>query len=409
MKKAFLFCLPLLSSLILYAQQPRDTGTFIEMKPGYYQNSILKGIETYENPATVKVPRKYFAADLSQQKLRNDLTKYTTYWRQPPQSQGRTGTCWSFGSTSMMESEIWRITGKSIKLSEMYTVYWEYVERAADFVRTRGQTYFAEGSESNALLRIMEKYGCVPYTAYPGMLPGQQVHDHEALVAAMEDYLQSVKEKNAWNEEVVTDNIQKILDSYLGKPPVTFGYNGVQTTPVEFMKSVCMVEPRDYVSFMSTLSQTFDQKGELVEADNWWHSKDYYNVRLEDFLLVIKSAIKAGYTMCICGDVSEPGYDRISQCGVIPTFDIPAEAIDENAREFRLFNQSTTDDHCMHLIGFLEQNGKTWFVLKDSGAGAYDGKWKGYRFVTEDYVRLKMMNVLVYKYGAKPVLDRIIK
>jgi hypothetical protein len=47
--------------------------------------------------------------------------------------------------------------------------------------------------------------------------------------------------------------------------------------------------------------------------------------------------------------------------------------------------------------------------LKDSGSGAYDGKFKGYRFISEDYVRLKMMNILVHKLGAKPILDKIIK
>jgi hypothetical protein len=61
------------------------------------------------------------------------------------------------------------------------------------------------------------------------------------------------------------------------------------------------------------------------------------------------------------------------------------------------------------LIGYLVVNGKYWFLLKDSGAGAFDGKFKGYRFVNEDYVKLKMMNVMVYKEGARPVLDKIIK
>ena len=38
----------------------------------------------------------------------------------PVISQGRTGTCWSFSSTSFLESEIIRLTGKQIDLSEMY-------------------------------------------------------------------------------------------------------------------------------------------------------------------------------------------------------------------------------------------------------------------------------------------------
>ena len=40
----------------------------------------------------------------------------------PVISQGRTGTCWSFSSTSFLDSEIIRLTGKKVDLSEMYTV-----------------------------------------------------------------------------------------------------------------------------------------------------------------------------------------------------------------------------------------------------------------------------------------------
>jgi bleomycin hydrolase len=405
-KKVFLFLM--LAQTLSFAQV-RDTGTFIEMKPGYYQNFILKGIEDFEDTANPVKPRTYFGIDLSKSKFPNDIAKYTTQWRQPPISQGNTGTCWSFGSTSMMESEIWRITGKAVKLSEMYTVYWEYVDRAIDFVKTRGATYYAEGSESNALIRIMSKYGAVPYQAYDGMLDGQKVYDHSAMAAELQEYLESVKEKAAWNEETVEKNIRAILDSYMGVLPGTFDYQGNTYTPMTFLESYCQIIPNDYFSFMSTMSQTYNQKGELVEPDNWWFSHEYYNVSLDDFMLVIINSIKAGYSLCICGDVSEPGFDRISQCGMIPTFDIPSAYIDENAREMRLTNGSTTDDHCMHLIGYQEKDGVYWFVLKDSGSGAFDGKQKGYRFVSADYIKLKMMNVLVYKEGGRPVLDKIIK
>lgn len=40
----------------------------------------------------------------------------------PVISQGATGTCWSFSTSSFLESEIIRLTGKQIDLSEMYTV-----------------------------------------------------------------------------------------------------------------------------------------------------------------------------------------------------------------------------------------------------------------------------------------------
>jgi hypothetical protein len=34
---------------------------------------------------------------------------------------------------------VYRLTGQEIKLSEMFTVYWEYVERAKRFIAERGK------------------------------------------------------------------------------------------------------------------------------------------------------------------------------------------------------------------------------------------------------------------------------
>lgn len=107
--------------------------------------------------------------------------------------------------------------------------------------------------------------------------------------------------------------------------------------------------------------------------------------------------------------VSEPGHDKYAEVSIIPTFDIPSEYIDENARQLRLSNKATTDDHCIHLVGYLKKGDDLWFLIKDSGSGAQDGPNKGYRFFHEDYVKLKMMNVLVHKEAASDILDEIIK
>jgi bleomycin hydrolase len=175
------------------------------------------------------------------------------------------------------------------------------------------------------------------------------------------------------------------------------------------MRNVLKLVPDDYFSFMSTMSKTYNQQGELVEADNWWHCDDYYNVSIDDFMLVIDHAIDSSFTICICGDISEPGYDRWSEVGIVPDFDIPSAYINESSREMRLNNKTTTDDHCIHIVGVHEADGERWYMIKDSGSGGFDGPNKGYRFLHEDYMRLKMMNIMVYKEAGRPVLDNIIK
>ncbi|HPB24129.1 MAG TPA: C1 family peptidase [Bacteroidales bacterium] len=384
----------------------RDKAVFKERTPGYYENVILKEID--KNSVRPE-PRKTFRVDYGQMKFPNDTALYAKYWHTPALSQGNTGTCWAFGSVAMLESEVYRIHKIKTDLSEMYVVYYDYLERAKDFVKTRGATYFEEGSESNALVRMLEMYGIVPYTAYSGLLPGQKVYDHSDMIEEMKVYLAEVKKNNAWNENEVVKNIKTILNAYMGEPPSTFVYEGVTYTPQTFVSDFLNINPRDYFSFMSTLSAKFNQKAELVEPDNWWHSKDYYNVCLEDFFLVLTEALKNGYTVCLCGDVSEPGIDYNSQTFMIPTFDIPSAYIDDAARQLRLNNESTTDDHCMEVVGYCVYEDKYWFLLKDSGAGAFGVPQTGYRFMSEDYVKLKMMNLLLYKYAAKKVLDKIIK
>jgi len=85
-------------------------------------------------------------------------------WHFPPTPQYRTGTCWSFSTTSFLESEVKRLHGREVKLSEMWPVYWEYVEKARGYVRARGKMHLGEGSESNAVLRAWKEHGIVPQT-----------------------------------------------------------------------------------------------------------------------------------------------------------------------------------------------------------------------------------------------------
>jgi bleomycin hydrolase len=408
MKKVLLF---LFIPTMLTAQQ-NDKAVFIERKAGYYQNSILKGISEDEQIAKPEIKtEKSFKIDLTGYDLPTDPSTYKTVWHNKPVSQGNTSTCWCFATTSYYESEVKRLTGKEIKLSEIYTVYWEYVERAKYFVQTRGQMSLGEGSETMAVGRQMKKYGAVPLTVYNGLMQGKTVHTHEKMFAEIEAFLKGLKERNAWNEEEAVKTVRSIMDYHIGKVPEKFSYEGKEYTPIEFTKSVLKINPDDYVDFMSLKTEAYWQKAEYKVPDNWWRSKDYVNVPLDDFMSVIKAAIKNGYGIAIGGDVSEAGLETNKQVAVIPSFDIPSAYINEDARAFRFLNQSTTDDHAMHIVGVFEKDGKTWFMVKDSGAGSrncgVECKSFGYYFFHEDYVKLKMMTFTIHKDAVKEILKKI--
>ncbi|MGZ5282172.1 MAG: C1 family peptidase [Bacteroidia bacterium] len=409
-KQAILF---LAGSLVLgtatFAQE-KTKAQFREPQPGYYQNTIQKGLKEAE---ALKEKPKYFKADYSGMNLPTNPEEYKQNWHQKPISQGVTGTCWCFSTTSFYESEIKRISGQEIKLSEMYPVYWDYVERAKYFVQNRGNMTFGEGSETNAVAKLFKKYGAVPADAYKGNPNNLPFFNHEPMVKELESYLKSVKERNAWNEDEVVATTKSILNHHMGVPPTSVTVNGKQYTPLQYVDKVLKLNMDKYVNFMSLMQVPFYETGEYKVPDNWWRSKDYNNVPATDFMAALKTAVNKGYTVSIGGDVSEAGLDGQTQVAMIPTFDIPSEYIDDNARQFRFSNGTSTDDHAMHLVGYKEVDGKTWFLVKDSGAGSRNcgescSKF-GYFFMHEDYIKLKMMTLTVNEDAVKEILQKMKK
>lgn len=389
--------------------QNNDKATFRVNEPGFYQNSILKDAREVEERKAPAPVRRSFVVDMSGKELPNKVDLYKNkQWHNPPLSQGNAGTCWCFSTTSMLESDAFRISGVKLKLSEMYTVYWEYVEKARRYVKERGNSVFDEGSEANAVTRIWKKYGIVPASDYTGLLEERKYHNHEAMAKEMKDYLASLKKNSAWDEETVLATIRSILNHYMGEPPSEITVNGKKMTPQQYLKDVVRINPDDYIDILSYTQEPFFRKVEYKVPDNWWHDSSYYNVPVSVFMETLKKAVRGGYTITIGGDVSEPGMDRKTQCAVVPDFDIPSAYINDDARQFRFTNSTTTDDHGMHVVGYLERDGKDWYLVKDSSSGSRNNDSTapefGYYFYSEDYVKLKIMDFMVHKDAVKDVV-----
>ncbi len=355
-----------------------------------------------------KENRQVIRFDFSNVDKPGSVTEFDPPFHFPPVPQYLTGTCWCFCTTSFMESEIARITGRKIKLSELYTVYWEYVEKARGYIQKRGNQPFVQGAESDGVFIIWDKYGIVPAEEYSGLRMYDK-HNHGRMLSEMKDYLDMVGEKGYWDEEANIRHIREILDRYLGLPPSEFEFDGRTMTPKEFLADVLKVDSSDYVQFISTLSAPFYKMAKFDVHDNWRPTSTYYNLPLEDFYQGIKNSVKSGYSVCIGGDVSEPGYYGPEDACVIPTFDIPQEYIDQDSRELRIFKKTTDDDHGVHLIGYTRKSGKDWFLIKDSARASRHGKFHGYIFYREDYVKLKMLSYIVHKDAVSGLLEKINK
>ena len=324
------------------------------------------------------------------------VNEFNSVWYSPTVSQGITGACWCFSATSFLESEIYRKTERKVKLSEMYAVYYEYLEKAERFLDTRGESYFGRGSEPDAALMIWKKYGVVPESAYPGNPGNTSFYNHSRLFPELRACLENMKKNQDWDKEKAMKQVKAILDKYMGAPPRFMQINGSLMSPQVYMTRHLKINPDDYLSVLSLNDQPFYEYVSYRVSDNWRHSKDYYNLPVKDFMTLIDTALKNHSSVCIVGDISEPGYSIQQGIAVVADFDIPASGINDTSRRWRFATDQTTDEHAIHLVGTVQTKGKTWYLIKDSGSSSRNNQaHPGYFFYRRDYVQLKMMNLLV--------------
>ena len=331
--------------------------------------------------------------------------EFASLWHLPPVPQYYTGSCWAFCSTSLMESEAKRIGGAEVKLSEMWIVYWEYVEKSRSYLGSFGHTPVEEGSQDHGTIEIMRQYGAVTRDAYPGVLAADGRHDHTPLVEELKGYLKWVLESGTWDEDQNMAYVRSILDKHMGPPPEKFRYDGMCFTPQTFMEKVLQLDMDDYVACVSRMNEPFNTRVLLDVPDNWRRKDDYLNLPLDDFYQVIIESVQAGYTLSIGGDNSEAGMDGKLDTAIIPEWDIPVQYINQGSREFRIDNGTTEDDHGVHVVGFERLGDRDWFLIKDSNRSSRLGKYKGYYFWSGDFIRMKMLSFTVHKDRLEGLLN----
>ncbi len=407
----------ILLMFVLPASSQKNTNTakvtYHKGYKNYFFDVIVKDIRGFDAQNNKKSLRRSFDMDQSALDLPNDRSLYSSIWAQPSVSQGVTSACWGFSCASLYESEIYRITGKKVKLSEIYIVYCEYLEKVQGFIEKRGNSVFSPGSKGNAVARVMNKYGALPLSAYKGKLQGRRFHSHTAMIKEMEAYLNSLKTSNAWNEEAAIETIKAIMDHHIGTPPSEFKLDGKSYTPHTYLKNFLEITPGNFVDILSFKQYPYWTQVEFEVEDNWWHSSEYYNVPLDEFMVAFKKAVKNGFSLRIGCDFSESGFNNWTNCAMIPDYDIPSDYINEDARQLRLSNGATSDDHGFHVIGILENykgSGKDWYLVKDSsGSSRNVGEASdsfGYYYMHEDYIKLKATGFTIHRDAVIDLLKK---
>ncbi len=322
---------------------------------------------------------------------------FDPFFHFPPKHQGLTSSCWAHTGISFIETEVQRLQDKEIKLSVMQIIYFDYLEKSLNFIETRGENDIRRGSQIGGVFRLAESYGLIPEKDFSGN-PTSEGYDTGLLHHELQAYLGHIKKNDLWDKESAMISVRAILDKHLGKIPKTFNYAGKKYTPKSFYHKILKFNPKKYTAIQSTLAFPFYDYTEFPFPDNWWHGKEYYNLPIDEFYTAILKSVKEGYSVPITGDTSEPGINRYAGIAFIPTADIAVENIDQDAREYRIFNETTGDDHAIHIVGVVQINGVDWFLIKDSSRTAYQSAHPGYYYFRGDYIKLKMLNAIVPSY-----------
>lgn len=345
-------------------------------------------------------------------------------------NQNRTGTCWSFSSLSFFESEIMRIGGKKVELAPMYIVRNAYLGKAENYLRMYGNFNFGAGGAFHDIPWVIERFGIVPASAYKGLEYGEEDHNHSemnqmltSMVKVLAKKPQGKKLTPSWKKAYMG-----VVDAYLGDIPdnteeFKFEEDGKEYTPKSYTKHLGL-DMSDYVSLTSYTHHPF-YSSYVIEVPDNWAMKSSYNLPLDEFMMVMEESLKNGYTFAWGADVSEKGFSYKNGLAIVPEdektikvkgkdnknfsdagaekiancFDEPVKEkeITQEMRQLGFDNQTTTDDHGMHVTGLVkDQKGTKYFIVKNSW-GLKHNDLDGYFYASFPYVKYKTMNIQIHK------------
>ncbi|KAA6342015.1 Aminopeptidase E [termite gut metagenome] len=336
--------------------------------------------------------------------------------------QNRSSTCWSFSGLSFLEAELLRMGKGEYDLSEMFVVHHTMIDRAEQYVRLHGEGSFMPGGIFYDVIYCLKHYGIVPQEIMPGIMYGESLPVHTELDAVAKAYVNAIAKGSLKKlTPVWKQGISAIYDTYLGKYPEKFIYQGKEYTPTSFVHSL-KLNPDDYVSLTSFTHHPFYSEFAIEIPDNWRNGNSW-NLPVDELMTLIDNAIENGFTVAWASDVSEQGFTR-NGIAVIPDIDrpdltgsdmarwtgmtpedkrkeltlkpSPEQEITQEMRQTAFNNWETTDDHGMHIYGIAkDQTGKEYYMVKNSWGikNKYQGTW----YVSKSFVKYKTLNILVHK------------
>ncbi|MBZ0179375.1 MAG: aminopeptidase [Melioribacteraceae bacterium] len=337
----------------------------------------------------------------------------------PVENQGRSGTCWAFATTSFLETELIRKCKGIFDLSEMFSVYQIYNFKANKYLRLHGNSNFGQGGQAHDVLYVIDTFGMVPKTEFNAKIVDTSVYNHSEMELMLRSILDNaLKRKSGKLTKQASELFDKALEVYLGKLPDKFTFEGKEYTPKTFAEFLD-INGDDYIELTSFTNYPFNEFINLEIPDNF-AGAHYYNIPIDILIKQIDYAIENGFSVCWDGDAGSEHFNRSTGYAVVPKdekndlyvddlgeeISYPEEEIDvtQEIRQEAFDDFSVTDDHLMHLVGLAENQAGTKFYYTKNSWGTKDKKYDGYWYMSEPYVRLKTIAIMIHKDALLPEL-----
>ncbi len=318
----------------------------------------------------------------------------------PVKDQFMSSTCWSFSSTSLLESELMRMGKGKFDLSEMFIARYSMLRKINWHLDLNGSNFFTPGGQFHDIIWVIRNHGIVPESAYSGKGRNELNHDHSEMDTAISHYVKDLVSQGVRSlSSVQMNEIDSIQDHYMGRLPWDFTYNGKVYSAVNFSKEVLGLNMDDYAEITSYTHHNFYSSFVLEDKYNWTKDK-YYNVPLDEFSAITDSALANGFTVGWDGDATDEGFKYGDGLAYLP----PLGSDLQMARQVAFLNESTQLDHMMHIVGSVkDRKGDKWYYIKNSW-GTNNGLG-GFLFMREDYFKIRTVAIIVNK-AAIPVSIR---
>lgn len=323
--------------------------------------------------------------------------------------QGKTGTCWAYSTVSFVESEVIRMGGPSIDLSEMFIVKHAYQNKAKEYIYRHGIGNFSQGGQAHDVIKVISEYGFVPEKEFWGRQDTSIMHNHSELEPILKSMLDTyISQKGASPKKQWFDNINAVLTAQLGEVPTAITFNKRSYSPAKFADALGF-KPDNYIELTSYTHHPYNKPFVLEVPDNW-SNDTYYNIELNDLVNSMKEALEKGYTIVWDGDVSEKNFSHKNGVAILPQIDtlgfVPQmeDIVTPEMRQESFFNWKATDDHLMHIVGTVKDtNGTIYFKTKNSW-GDTSNQYGGYLYMSEAYVRMNTVAIMLHKNALNKTL-----